>query len=54
VKGYSFLLWAYNVIWLGLGAYLVFLFVRLRKVTERLDRLERRIEGRPADRSAGQ
>lgn len=42
MKGYSFLMWAYNVVWIGLVAYLAFLLVRLRKVSERLDRLERK------------
>ena len=42
MRGYSFLLWAYNIVWLGIAAYLVFLFVRLRRVGDRLERLERR------------
>jgi len=42
MKGYSFLMWAYNVVWIGLVAYLAFLVVRVRKVSERLDRLERK------------
>ncbi len=44
MKGYSFLLWAYNIVWIGLAAYVVFLFGRLRKVTDRLERLERRVD----------
>lgn len=46
MKGYSFLMWAYNVVWIGLVAYLAFLMVRVRKVSERLDRLERKTSPR--------
>ena len=45
MRGYSFLAWAYNLVWIGLAAYLLFLFVRLRNVTRRLDRLEDRAAG---------
>lgn len=48
MRGYSFLAWAYNLVWIGLAAYLVFLFVRLRGVTRKLDRLERRAGGSAA------
>jgi CcmD family protein len=44
VRGYNFLFWAYNVVWIGIVAYLAYLFVQLRKVGDRLDRLERRID----------
>lgn len=40
MKNYGFLFWAYAVIWLGLAAYLLFLGIRLRRVSERLERLE--------------
>ena len=40
MKNYGFLFWAYAVIWLGLAAYLAFLGVRLRRVGDRLERLE--------------
>jgi len=44
MKSYSFLFWAYNVVWIGIAAYVAFLFLRLRSLDGRLDRLERRIE----------
>jgi CcmD family protein len=40
MKNYGFLFWAYAVIWIGIAAYVAFLGVRLRKVADRLDRLE--------------
>jgi CcmD family protein len=45
MRGYSFLAWAYNLVWIGIAAYLLFLFVRLRSVTRKLDRLEDRAAG---------
>lgn len=50
MKGYSYLLWAYNIIWLGIAGYLVFIFFRLKKVSDRLERLESRLAG---DRPSG-
>jgi len=44
VKSYAFLFWAYNVIWLVLAGYLLFLMLRLRRLDDRLARLEREIE----------
>ena len=44
MKNYEFLFWAYNVVWIGLVAYVVSLVVRLRKVTDRLDRLEKKLD----------
>lgn len=41
-SGYPFLYWAYNIIWIGIAAYVVFLVVRLARVRERIARLERR------------
>jgi CcmD family protein len=46
-KGYDFLFWAYNVIWLAIAGYVTFLMVRLGRVRERLDRLERKLSGAP-------
>lgn len=39
--GYSFLMWAYNIVWIGLIAYILFLVTRLGKVSDRIARLER-------------
>lgn len=41
---YPFLFWAYNVIWLSLGAYLLFVGARLRRAERRLAGLERHLE----------
>jgi CcmD family protein len=46
VKNYEFLFWAYNVIWLGLAGWLLTMILRLRKLSERLDRVEREIDRR--------
>ena len=44
MKSYAFLFWAYNVIWIGLAAYLFYLLARLRRVDRRLDNVERALE----------
>jgi len=44
VKSYSFLFWAYNVVWIGLAAYVTWLLVRLKRTSERIDRLEKKID----------
>jgi len=41
VKSYEFLFWAYNVIWLALAGYLLFVILRLGRVSRRLDGVER-------------
>ena len=41
MKSYAFLFWAYNVIWVGLAGYLLFVIVRLARLDRRLARLER-------------
>ena len=46
MKSYAFLFWAYNVIWTGLAAYLLFLIMRLRRVDRRLDSVERELRER--------
>lgn len=48
MKSYSFLFWAYNVVWILIAAYVGFLLVRIRTLGSQLDRLERRL-----DRAAG-
>ena len=40
MKSYSFLFWAYNVVWIGIAAYVAFLVLRLRGVADRLERLD--------------
>ncbi len=56
MKSYAFLFWGYNVIWLGIVAYLTFLLVRIRQVSRRIARLESACSaesaaGRPAGAS---
>lgn len=51
LKSYEFLFWAYNVVWLGIAGFLFFLIVRLRRVNERLERLEREIADHGSGRS---
>ena len=41
MKSYSFLFWAYNVVWLCLSAWLLLVFLRVRALDRRLDGLER-------------
>ena len=41
MNSYSFLFWAYNVVWGAIAAYVLFLSIRLRRVGRRLERLER-------------
>jgi len=43
LKSYAFLFWAYNVIWAGVAAYLLFLLLRLGRISRRLDTLESEI-----------
>ena len=45
MKSYWFLFWAYNVVWVGLVAYLLFVAARLGRATRRLDQIERRLQG---------
>ncbi len=42
-KGYDFLFWAYNIIWLAIAGYVTFLLVRLSRVRDRIDRIERKL-----------
>ncbi len=51
MKSYAFLFWAYNVIWIALAGYLLFMMVRLGRVARRLDAVERALD---RDAGAGQ
>jgi CcmD family protein len=44
LKSYAFLFWAYNVIWLLLAGYLLFVVERLGRVGRRLDAVERALD----------
>jgi len=44
LKSYAFLFWAYNVIWLLLAGFLLFVLVRLGRVRRRLDAVERALD----------
>ncbi len=52
-KGYSFLFWAYNIIWIAIAAYITFLLVRLGKLRDRIERLERRLAGGDTAKTGG-
>lgn len=43
MKSYEFLFWAYNVIWLGIAGYLLLLVLRMRRMDQRLNRVEREL-----------
>lgn len=40
MRSYAFLFWGYNVIWLALAGFLLYLLFRLRRTTRRLDAIE--------------
>jgi CcmD family protein len=44
LNSYVFLFWAYNVVWIGIAGYLLFLGSRLRRLDRRLQALERETE----------
>ena len=44
MKSYDFLFWAYNVIWLVIAGYLLLMVMRMRRIDDRLGRLERELE----------
>ena len=44
MKSYAFLFWAYNVVWLGLAGYVIFIFLRMKRATRRLDNVERELQ----------
>ena len=41
MKNFSFLFWAYNIIWAGLALFLVMTWRRLSRSERRLEQLER-------------
>ena len=52
MKNFDFLFWAYNVIWLVIAGYLLTMVLRMRRLDQRLDRVEREIERTAGDHSA--
>lgn len=46
MKNYAFLFWAYNIVWLGIAGYLLFMFLRLKRLDRRLQGLERELPDR--------
>jgi len=46
MKSYTFLFWAYAVVWVGIAGYLLAVFARIRRVDRRLDTLERELAQR--------
>ena len=44
MKSYEFLFWAYNVIWIVISGYLLTMVFRMRRIDERLGRIERELE----------
>jgi CcmD family protein len=51
-KGYEFLFWAYNVVWIAIAGYVAFLVIRLGQVRGRLETIERKLAA--AGPAAGQ
>ena len=44
MKNYEFLFWAYNVIWIVISGYLLTMVFRMRRIDERLGRIERELQ----------
>jgi hypothetical protein len=44
VKSYAFLFWAYTTIWIGIAAFVLGGLLRMRRLDERLARLERELD----------
>ena len=47
MKNLEFLFWAYNIIWVGIAGYMLFVFLRTRRLDRRLEGLERELGERP-------
>ncbi len=43
-ESYQFLFWGYTIFWLGLAGFMLFLFLRMKRVEERLEGIEREVE----------
>jgi CcmD family protein len=41
MKNFSFLFWAYNVVWAGLSVFLIATWMRLGRAERRIEQLER-------------
>lgn len=41
MKNFDFLFWAYNVIWAGIAGYMLFIFLRARKLEQKVAALEK-------------
>ena len=46
MNSYAFLFWAYNVVWIGLAGYMLWMVGRLRRLDGRLASLERELAAR--------
>jgi CcmD family protein len=44
LKSYDFLFWAYNVIWLVIAGYLLMMVTRMKRIDQRLGRVERELD----------
>ena len=44
MKSYAFLFWAYNVVWIALAGYLLFVMLRMARTARRLDAVERALD----------
>ena len=44
MKSYSFLFWAYNVIWLVIAGYMMLMMTRMKRIDQRLGRIEKELE----------
>lgn len=51
MRSYDFLFWGTTTVWVGIVAYLAFLWIRLRRVHARLEHLEREAGSRQKERS---
>ncbi|MDB4324829.1 CcmD family protein [bacterium] len=45
MQSYTFLFWAYNIVWASIAGYMLLMFLRVRKLDRRLDALERERPG---------
>lgn len=43
MRNYEFLFAAFTVVWIGIAAYVAFVAVRLKKVADRIEKLEKAV-----------